>query len=305
MTALGFIGGTGRLGQEIAKGLIKAEGFDSYKAFVRSPALGGETVQALQELGFEIVDIDFDDKDALEDSFRGIKTLVSTIAGGALWKVETKVIPAAKKAGVSLFVPSQFGVDIARFGANHPFLKAKENVLTVAENEGLPVLKVTCGLFSDAFFEVTGDPFNGEAKLVESDAPAKVSFTRRSDVGFVLAKALSDPEFSQGGTLAIAGETMTWKEALDVLVAEMPTVTFEVEKMSVDQAKSKVEEFMEKGENGDVWSSYKAFGLHLLVEPASGNNGLDMSESAKSYDLKMETLADTLKEVYKMPEDED
>ena len=160
MTTLGFIGGTGRLGQEIAAGLIKAEGFDSYKAFVRSPALGGEKVDALKELGYEIAEIDFDDADALEASLKGIKTLVSTIAGGALWRVETTVIRAAKKAGVSLFVPSQFDVDIARFGANHPFLKAKENVLQVAESEGLAVLKVTCGLFSDIAFDVCGgDPF--------------------------------------------------------------------------------------------------------------------------------------------------
>lgn len=305
MTALGFIGGTGRLGQEIAKGLIKAEGFDSYKAFVRNPALGGEKTEALKELGYEIVDIDFDDTDALEESLKGIKTLVSTMAGGALWRIETAVIRAAKKAGVSLFVPSGFDVDIERFGANHPFLKAKENVIHVAEQEGLPVLNVTCGLFSDAIFEVCGDPWNGEAMLVESDSPAKISFTRRSDVGPVLAKALSDPEYSEGGTLAIAGETMTWKDALDILMAEMPSITFEVEMMSVEEGKIKVEELLEKGQDGDVWSSYKAFSLHLLLEPASGNSGLDMSESAKSYDHKLESLAETLKEVYKEPEEED
>ena len=55
----------------------------------------------------------------------------------------------------------------------------------------------------------------------------------------------------------------------------------------------------------DVFKSYKAFSLELIVEPANGNNGADMSESAKSYDHKMESLADTLKEIYKAPDDEE
>ena len=304
MTSLGFLGATGRLGQEIAKGLIKTEGFDSYKAFVRAPAVG-DKVDALKELGYEVVEIDFDNTEALEESFKGVKALVSTLGGGAMWRLETACVKAAAKAGVSMYVPSQFDVDRERFGTDHPFLKAKENVVATAQKEGLSVLTVNCGFFSDIFFDVAGDPWNGEATLIESDSPAKISFTRRSDVGYVLAKALSDPEYSEGGTLSIAGETMTWKEALDVLMAEMPSVTFEVEKMSVEDAKTKVEELLEKGQSGDVFASYKAYSLLLILEPASGNNGADMSESAKDYGHKMESLEETLKEIYKAPEDEE
>lgn len=304
MTSLGFIGATGRLGQEIAKGLIKAEGFDGFKAFVRPPA-EGEKVDALRELGYDIVPIDFDDADALEESFKGIKTLVSTIAPGPLWRIETAVVKAAKKAGVSLFVPSQFDVDRERFGTTHPFMGAKANVVKVAKEQGLPVLQVNCGYLSDIIFDVCGDPWNGEAKLIESQDAAKISFTRRSDVGYVLANALSDPEYSEGGTLAMHGETMTWKEALDVLTSVMEGTTFDIEKMSVDEGKTKVKELTEQAGNGDVWKSYKGFALSLLVEPASGNQGADMSGNAKSYGHKMETLEETLKEIYKPPEDED
>ena len=164
---------------------------------------------------------------------------------------------------------------------------------------------VNPGYFSDVVFELTGDPFNGESVLVESDKAAKISFSRRSDVGFVLAKALSDPKYSEGGTLAIQGETMTWKEALEVLKSVLPDTNLELEKMSVEEGRSMVEELAEKGKEGDVWSSYKSFSLSLLVEPASGNTGADMSEGANSYGHKMETLEETLKEVYKVPEDED
>lgn len=88
MTTIGFIGATGRLGQELAKGLIKAEGFDEYKAFLRKDA-DPDKVEVLKELGYEIVNVDFDDGEALEQNFAGVKTLVSTIGGGPLWRVET------------------------------------------------------------------------------------------------------------------------------------------------------------------------------------------------------------------------
>ena len=88
MTSLGFIGATGRLGQELAYGLIKADGFGSFKAFVRNDT-DPDKVQVLEELGYEMVTVDFDNAESLEENFKGVKTLVSAIGGGPLWRVET------------------------------------------------------------------------------------------------------------------------------------------------------------------------------------------------------------------------
>ena len=105
--------------------------------------------------------------------------------------------------------------------------------------------------------------------------------------------------------MAIQGETLTWNEALDVLESVLPETHFELEKLTVEEGESKVEELAEKGKQGDVWSAYKSFSLSLVVEPASGNSGADMTEGANSYGHKMQTLKETLEEVYKIPEDED
>ena len=88
MTSLGFIGATGRLGQEIAEGLTKAEGFDSFKAFVRN-ATDPDKIEVLKELGYEIVTVDFENEESLKENLKGVKTLVSTIGGSPLWRVET------------------------------------------------------------------------------------------------------------------------------------------------------------------------------------------------------------------------
>ena len=70
-------------------------------------------------------------------------------------------------------------------------------------------------------------------------------------------------------------------------------------------AKEAMAKLIEEGENGFTWSTYKAFALHLLIEPASGNQGVDMSADSKNYGHKMETLEETFAEIYKAPEDED
>jgi uncharacterized protein YbjT (DUF2867 family) len=258
----------------------------------------------LKGLGYEVVTTDFEDEEALEDSLRGIDTLVSTIGGAGLWRIETAVVKAAKKAGVSYFVPSQFDVDRERFGTTDPFMAAKANIVKAAKEEGLSVLVVNCGYFADAIFDIIGDPWNGEAKIVDSDSPAKITFTRRSDVGHVLAGALNDPEYSEGGCLFIEGETMYWKDALDILMEEMKSIIFDVERLSIDEASTKAEAYVERGKEGDVWNSFKGFALHLLIAPASGNDGADMSGSSKSYGHKMSNLRDTLAEVYKALDDD-
>jgi uncharacterized protein YbjT (DUF2867 family) len=301
MSSLAFIGGTGRLGQEIAKGLITVEGFDSIKAFVRPESTGKESAKALKELGYEIVTVDYSDAAALEEAFKDIKVIVSTMAGGQLWKVETAVVEAAKKAGVSLFVPSQYGVDGDRFGSDFPFLQTKAKVLEKAKEVGLPVLKVLTGYFSDIIYDALADPFEGTARLVGDPADAaKISFTRRSDVGYVLAKALSDPEYSDGGVLGIAGSTMTWKEGLDLL-AKVMRKEFEITTLTVEEAKAEEAQLTADSEL-DLRKSYAAFVVRLLTVPGTGNDGVDMSAFAKNYGHKMEPLEVTFQEVYIHPD---
>jgi hypothetical protein len=59
---------------------------------------------------------------------------------------------------------------------------------------------------------------NGKARIV-GDGSAKITFTRQSDIGKVLAKALADPDLLKNAVdnnamLSIAGETLPFKEAI-------------------------------------------------------------------------------------------
>ncbi|GAX22307.1 hypothetical protein FisN_3Hu487 [Fistulifera solaris] len=288
MKVLYFVGGTGGLGQELAKGLVTSEGFDEKVALVRSV---GEKTEALKSLGWKVKQVDFNDAEGLIKALSNASVVVSSVSGPQLVDTEIKMINAAKAAGASLYVPSQYGVDHRRWKPGFPFYVGKMAVLDHAETVGLPTLAVYTGLFSDYIFFFLADLENMTATLVDGGV-GKYSFTKRSDIGFVLAKALTDPEFANGGDLSVQAETMTWREAL-ALVEVVKGQKFTFTELTGEEGLKQEQELLQ---NGDMLGSFR---LHLLGEPVRGSLGCDTSEGAKSYDVELETLKKTLEATLK------
>lgn len=294
-----LVGGTGGLGIEIAKGLINSEGFSAYKAIVRNAEKG----KVLQDMGWTLVEVsDYFNAAALELAMLGAKIVVSTFGGNDLVKLDIATAHAAKKAGVELFVPSRFGVDYRRWSRSNPVLAAKLQVTDTAKEIGLPTLSVANGYFSDLIFDVIADPVNGKARII-GDGSTKISFTRRSDIGKVLGKALSDPDLMNNAingnaTLCIAGETLPYRDAIGTLEKVLGK-QFDIEYIDPTDALQQEQDLLTKAtEEGDMGAFWGSFVLHLLGEPARGVTGCDNSEEAKSYGVTLETLAETLESVY-------
>jgi NmrA-like family len=286
-------GGTGALGMKIAKGLATAEGFVEKKAIVRDVLMG----KKLQDMGWTLVPVeDFMDGAALEAAFVGAKVVVSTFGGADLVALEKATVTAAKKAGASLFVPSQFGVDCRRWPNRHPILSRKQEVLDAAKEADLPTLIVFVGYFSDYIFSFVADPVNGNARVI-GDGSALTSFTLRSDIGYVLAKAIADPAYSQGGFLSISGETVSWKDALSYLETALGK-KLDNEYIDPEAALEQENALIAKGFQGDMGALVGSFILHLIGEPARGATGSDVSAEAVSYGLSLETLKETAQKVY-------
>ncbi len=283
MKVLYFVGATGGLGQEMAKGLATAQGFDAKVALVRSI---GEKSEKLESLGWKVQQVDFNDPEGLIKAMPNASVVVASVSGPEFVDTEIQVITAAKAAGASLYVPSQFGVDQRRWKPGFPFYVGKKVVLDHAEKVGLPTLSVYTGLFSDFIFFFLADLENMTATLVDGGT-GRYSFTKRSDIGFVLAKALTDPEFANGGELCIHGETMTWREAL-ALVEELKGQKFTFTELTGEEALKQEQELLQKG---DLLGS---FALHLLGEPVRGSLGCDTSAEAKSYGVELATLKHTI-----------
>ncbi|KAI2488820.1 NAD(P)H-binding protein [Fragilaria crotonensis] len=284
-----LVGGTGGLGLEVAKGLVTADGFDKAVALVR-PSSADDKIEKLRDLGWVVDKVDFDDANALSSALSGAKVVVSTLSGAEMASLETKIIDAAKSSGVSLFVPSQFGIDYRRWNGDFPFFQGKRAVLAHAEEVGLPTLSVFVGCFSDVIFYFLYDIAKMEATLV-GGGTSKSSFTKRSDIGFVLAKALADPNYASGGFLSMQGDCMPWVDAL-TLFEKVSGKKFTYTEIDGQESLAQEKALMEKG---DLASFYQAFALHLLGDPARGSEGLDVSGEAVTLGVALEPLEETLK----------
>uniref|UniRef100_A0A7S2Y4Y8 NmrA-like domain-containing protein n=1 Tax=Entomoneis paludosa TaxID=265537 RepID=A0A7S2Y4Y8_9STRA len=285
--SLFLIGGTGGLGTEVAKGLVTATGFESKKAIVRDAS--SDKAQALADMGWTLVEVkDLTDADLLETALAGVQTVVSTLSGNDMVSLESNIIQSAKKTGATLFVPSQFGVDFYRWGTEFPFLAGKKAVQEAAAAAELPVLNVFTGYFSDWIFGFFVDLENAKVTWI-GDGSDKVSFTSRDDIGYVLAKALADPEYAQGGSLSMQGDYASFNEATKWL-GESLGKDIAVEYMNADDAKKLESELLVKGLEGDVGAFFGSFKYHLMGEPARGNDGCNLSKQAKDYGHELKTL---------------
>jgi uncharacterized protein YbjT (DUF2867 family) len=292
MSKLALVGGTGGLGVEIAKGLVTATGFVEKIALVRSES---EKSKNLADLGWKINVVDFGDAAALQAALHGVTVVVSAIGGLALEETEISIMNAAKAAGVALYVPSQFGVDFRRWNGKFPLMEAKNVVLKHAESLGLPTLLVFAGAFADATLYFMVDIPNQKAKVVDG-GDTLYTFTRRSDIGYVLAEALADPKYSSGGYLSVHGETMSFKQALAVL-EQVSGVAFAIENLTAAQAHQQEQGLLAKG---DMGSFFAAFGIHLLAEPAFSNStGFNVSVEADNHGHVMESFRSTIKSTLK------
>jgi hypothetical protein len=277
---------------EIAEGLVTADGFGAKKAVVRD--VSSDKAQKLQDMGWTLIQMtDLNNATALEAALKNAKVVVSTLGGNDMLVMETNIILAAKKTGVSLFIPSQFGVDYRRWGTKFPFLAGKKQVLETAEREGLPTLSVFVGYFSDWIFGFFTDLENATVTWV-GDGNDKITWTRRSDIGYVLAKALVDPKLARGGTFMMQGDFQSFNDASKML-GDALGKTFTVNYMDPQEAKKQEDELLKKGLEGDVGAFFGSFKLHLMGEPARGNSGCNLSVGFDNYGVKMQTLDDVFK----------
>lgn len=291
-----LVGGTGQLGSEMADGLLQAQGFSAFVALVRASS-SPEKIQLLKDRGWFVRTVDFNDSQAIQQALAGAHTVIATVRGDDMVAMQNTLVDAAKAAGVSLFVPSQFGIDPRRWEPGHPILDADINVLEHAKAVGMPTLVVSNGLFTDMIFGMFIDADSNKTTFIDG-GKAKVSFTRRRDIGYVLAKALSDPQYANGGYLCLQAETMAWKDA--VAVYEQVTgrmVTYEdiTTKAAKQEETALLQQFFE---NGDLAALGRSFGFHILRVPAAGFQGLDVSAESQTYDIRMEPIAETIQDVY-------
>jgi hypothetical protein len=119
--------------------------------------------------------------------------------------LQPQAAQAASKAGVKLFVPSDWGNDVHEL--HGAWYQVQQAAHRAAVAEGLPTASFFCGLWIGAMLWFGFDLPNGKVNLA-GDGKAKISITSTEDVGRFVAHALTafPKEKLQGGKFYLQGD---------------------------------------------------------------------------------------------------
>ncbi|KZT19869.1 NAD(P)-binding protein [Neolentinus lepideus HHB14362 ss-1] len=234
------IAGAGRIGYFIVEELLKLQSSGTVSAVTvltrvslcvigfSIPLIDAGTIQSggyadLAEKGVKVVAVDYSPSSSsvLVSALQGTDVVISTLGGGAIDAQQIALADAAKQAGVSLFVPSEFGNPTE--GATEGILGTKNRIHRHLEKIGLPYALFHTGLFTDYVFSpfLGWDLPNGKV-FIRGEGNAPISFTHRRDIGRFVAYVLIQLQRDQlhWKVFAIEGDRKSWNDVLELYQAK-------------------------------------------------------------------------------------
>ncbi|MEO1269723.1 MAG: NAD(P)H-binding protein [Myxococcota bacterium] len=188
-------GATGALGGAIIAA-IKSQGLEEH--FI----LGARRTEALDDTGFEVRHVDYDDVDTLHRSFSNIETLllVSSNAPNAVRKRQHRaVIQAASARGVERIVfTSLLGADDP---GDNKVLDVYHDAEQALQAQALRHVIMRNGVYLDALPSLMGG-FEDTGTVAMPSGSAPVSWVSRSDIASFALEIMLDP--GAEGVFAIA-----------------------------------------------------------------------------------------------------
>ncbi|GAA6008545.1 hypothetical protein JCM10207_007154 [Rhodosporidiobolus poonsookiae] len=253
------LAGVGNLGSHVLDALL-ANG--SFAVTVLTRASSDKTFPA----GVNVQRVDYDDEAQLEAAVKGVDAVVSTLMAR---DAQAVLIRAAKKAGVKLFVPGEFGNAPVKNGLEkHPALLGKVKTQELLKELELPAILVYPGSFLDSVFQpFLGWDFAARKVRLVGAGETPIAFTTRRDVARFLVHHLAGlsalPAPDKPEKLILEGDRKTFREVVALYERTHPGVTLEIE----DVPRAEVEE-KAKDVAGDFRGSLTA---HLLIEREVGS----------------------------------
>lgn len=217
MVSVLVVGATGLLGAEICDRL--ADRGTPPRALVRETS-DSARVEALRELGAEIVVGDLRDRASLDRACAGIEVVFSTatsiIREGEISAVDGQgqlnLVDAAREAGVSRFVYVSF----EELGTGAPLERAKRAVEERLQASGITYTILRAGLFHETWLSpATGfDAPSGSVNVYGSGEP-ELSWIALEDVATAAVNALDLPE-TENAIVPIAAERLSYRDTIAV-----------------------------------------------------------------------------------------
>ncbi|KII86373.1 hypothetical protein PLICRDRAFT_287151 [Plicaturopsis crispa FD-325 SS-3] len=235
--------------------------------------IGSAIIQALAAQvpsGVKSATVDYADNAALVALFKehAVEVVISAVGFPAIaWQKD--LAAAAKEAGVSLFVPSEFGMPSEGWKDNG-VLSVKSDVIDYVRSIGLPFTLYYTGMFAE-YLPFFGAIETGKFYIVgKGETP--LTFTAISDIGGFVAHTLTHLAPSQlaNATLRIEGTRTTLLEAATLYGGKYPVM--HVDAFPSDVPSAEVRTWGQKQiEQGAASSGF---------DPRIGKEGAERADSA-------------------------
>lgn len=256
-------GATGNLGPHVVKELV-AQGFDV-------TVLSRSSAPSNLPSGVKSVQVDFRSQDSLISALRGHEAFVSNVPNHG---DQPFLIDAAIAAGVSRFIPSEFGSNI--YGntnvANLPVFagKLKTQEYLRSKQDQISYTVITNGLFLDWGLQLGWLANLKGTTNVFGNGNARHSFTLLSDVGKAVAGVLKHPSETKNRGVYVQTAALSQNQVLQIAQKVKPD--FKAETENVDLAKVGQDAYAElKKEGGNVQGAMFDFIKISIFQEGYGN----------------------------------
>ena len=205
---IALAGATGKLGERIAKALVKRK--VKVRALVRSGS-DPKKIAELKKLGIELREIDFNSSKGLIEALQGVTCVVSALSGlrPVIVGTQSQLLEAAIKAKVPRFIPSDYSIDYTKLpeGSNRN-LDVRREFNLILDQASIRATSVLNGAFADM---LTGQApivlFKLKRILYWGRADQKMDFTTIDDAADFTAAAALDEQSPR--YLRIAGDQLS------------------------------------------------------------------------------------------------
>ncbi|UZJ57622.1 hypothetical protein CBS101457_006942 [Exobasidium rhododendri] len=214
-TKFAIAGGSGNLGSKIAKELLSA-GFSVVLLSRLVPTMLHST-KCLINSGATIKTVVYEDEDSLISALQDVQVVINTMSQETLaTNLASDLVLAAKKAGVELVVPNDWGVDMDLVLERndpplHAFIAGKADHHRVIEKAGLSWLAFSNGLFGTFVPFLFGSDYSKHTANVPGHGNTPIVVTAEADVALAVAITFKQTTVRQVGnrSVQIAGQIIS------------------------------------------------------------------------------------------------
>ncbi|CAE6536366.1 unnamed protein product [Rhizoctonia solani] len=208
-------GATGYVGSPVVDELLKAGTFE-IRILTRKSGVDGSAVQAFKSRGALVHGVSYEDEAELEEVLKDVDVVLSALNAGGITGAQPNLLRASKKAGVKLFIPSEFG-DPFEGEEEAEVFKAKRDFHKLAKELEMPIAVILTGLFPDyCLVPLMGWNFEAKAVDIWGTGDEKITWTAMPDIARYLAYVLGHVPLTglQDQVLGIQGDLKTANEVV-------------------------------------------------------------------------------------------